>query len=364
MTPPRHLVLTPGLVGADGIGLVSRLAVRALLSSGREDGGPSVAVLSMDGAPSSAPFTPATSGVRVRCAGGRRIGFVGIALRAAAGAGASDVLCLHVHLSPLARLAATPRARLIVFLHGIEAWRRLGPMGRWALRRADVIIANSEHTARRFRRANPAFSQRSIAVCHLGVDPEPGAATPSGPDPADPFALIVGRLAAEERYKGHDLLIDLWPRIQAEAPGARLVVAGDGDDRPRLEARARALGDRVRFAGRVPDETLARLYRRCLFFAMPSRDEGFGLVFLEAMRAGRACIGAVGAAAEVIEDGVTGLLVDPDEPESVQKAVVRLFREPETRERMGRAGAARLAAAFTEAHFRRRFLGILGLAAP
>ena len=71
------------------------------------------------------------------------------------------------------------------------------------------------------------------------------------------------------------------------------------------------------------------LYRRCAFFVMPSREEGFGLVFLEAMRAGKACIGGAGAAAEVIEDGVTGLVVDATEPEQVEKAVVRLFLEPE-----------------------------------
>jgi phosphatidylinositol alpha-1,6-mannosyltransferase len=166
-------------------------------------------------------------------------------------------------------------------------------------------------------------------------------------------------MASEERYKGHDLLIDLWSRVSAEVPGARLVIAGDGDDRARLEAKAAPLGNIVNFLGRVPDETLVTLYRQCVFFVMPSRDEGFGLVFLEAMRAGKACIGAVGAAAEIIEDGVTGLVVDPGDPEEVFKAVVRLFREPDTRECMGQAGASRVAAQFTEAHFRRRFLGLL-----
>jgi len=111
----------------------------------------------------------------------------------------------------------------------------------------------------------------------------------------------------------------------------------------------------------VSEADLHALYQECAFFAMPSRDEGFGLVFLEAMRAARACIGGIGAAAEVIEDGVTGLVVDPADPESVLKAVVRLFREPCTRARMGRAGAERVAARFTEAHFRRRFRSMLGL---
>ena len=82
-------------------------------------------------------------------------------------------------------------------------------------------------------------------------------------------------------------------------------------------------------SGACPIEALAALYRDCAFFVMPSRDEGFGLVFLEAMRAGKACIGGAGAAAEVIEDGVTGLVVDAADRQQVAKAVVRLFLEPD-----------------------------------
>ena len=131
-------------------------------------------------------------------------------------------------------------------------------------------------------------------------------------------ALIVARMSAAERYKGHDALLDLWPGVLARRPDARLVVAGDGDDRPRLESRARSLGlsHAVSFAGRVSDARLNELYDECRFLVMPSRDEGFGLVFLEAMRAGKPCIGARGAAEEIIEHNVTGLIVDPGNPAS------------------------------------------------
>jgi phosphatidylinositol alpha-1,6-mannosyltransferase len=300
-------------------------------------------------------------------AAGRKLRFIGLALRwALARPAPSDILCLHLRLSPVARLVTGARGRLAVFLQGIEAWKPLGALERWALERADVVVAISEHTAHRFLLANPGFSGRPIAVCHLGVGAA-GAArstTISARDVAGPFALIVGRLAGSERYKGHDALIDLWPGILDAVPGAHLVVAGGGDDRPRLEAKAAALGARVRFLGRVSDEALEALYRDCAFFVMPSRDEGFGLVFLEAMRARKACIGGAGAAAEVIEDGVTGLVVDATDMGEVEKAVVRLFLEPGTCARMGRAGAERVAREFTEAHFRRRFRTILGLPTP
>jgi phosphatidyl-myo-inositol dimannoside synthase len=361
-TRAGYLVVTPGVTGTDGIARVSGLVVRALESASAGIAAP-VDVLSMgDGAGPGALGRVALSG-----AAGRKLRFIGLALRRAlAGPRPSDVLCLHLRLIPVARLVTGARGRLTVFLHGIEAWKPLGPLERWALGRADALVANSEHTARRFRRANPGFSERPIAVCHLGVGAVDAteSATMSARDVAGPFALIVGRLAGSERYKGHDVLLDLWPKIRDAVPDARLVVAGDGDDRARLEAKAAALGPPVRFLGRVSDQTLDALYRDCAFFVMPSRDEGFGLVFLEAMRAGKACIGGAGAAAEVIEDGVTGLVVDATDEGEIEKAVVRLFLEPETRARMGGAGAERVARGFTEAHFRRRFRAILGLHTP
>jgi phosphatidylinositol alpha-1,6-mannosyltransferase len=155
-------------------------------------------------------------------------------------------------------------------------------------------------------------------------------------------------------------LIDIWPAVTDAIPTATLVIVGDGNDRRRLERRAVGLGDRVRFLGLVSDEVRERLYDACEFFAMPSRDEGFGLVFLEAMQAGKACIGAVGAASEIIEDGVTGFVVR-QERGPLLRAIVRLFQDSADRERMGRAGATRVADRFTEAHFRRRFRDLLGL---
>lgn len=334
----RWTVLTPGLAGADGISELSRLVVGAV--------GPA-RVLSLNDQDGRA--------------GGNKWRFVARALRSAIGRRPpTDIICVHLHLSPLAELMLGWRSRLTTVLVGIEAWRPLRWLERMAIRRSHALLAISEHTARRFREANPEFAHRRIDVCHLAVRDEvaPGARGEASGMPAA-FALIVGRMAAEERYKGHDVLLDLWPRVTAEVPGARLVIAGEGNDRARLEAKAAPLEDGVSFLGRVSDETLAALYRHCAFFVMPSRDEGFGLVFLEAMRAGKACIGGIGAAAEIIEDGVTGLVVDPADPEQVLKAVLRLYREPETRERMGRAGAARVAARFTEAHFSRRFRPLL-----
>jgi glycosyltransferase involved in cell wall biosynthesis len=343
------VVVTPGITGADGISALSRLVAGALAPA---------RALSLTDSRSA----HAGEGVGLIGAGASKLRFalrvLAFALRReeSPGAPSRDVVCLHLRLAPAARFLAGRSARLTIVLVGIEAWRPLRALERRAMARADRVLAISEHTLRRFRLANPRFAGRAVSVCHLGVG-DAAAAPASGE--AGPFALIVGRLAAAERYKGHDLLIEMWPRIVAQCPGARLVVAGDGDDRQRLERAAAALGNAVGFTGRATEAQLAALYRDCAFFVMPSSDEGFGLVFLEAMRAGKACIGAHGSAAELIVDGLTGFVVDPNLPEQVQKAVVRLFQDPELAARLGRAGAQRWAGEFTEEAFAKRLRDLL-----
>jgi glycosyltransferase involved in cell wall biosynthesis len=188
--------------------------------------------------------------------------------------------------------------------------------------------------------------------------------SPDSPD--DVAALIVGRMSASEAYKGHEELLRVWPRVVERHPRAQLWMVGDGDDRPRLEALAAQLGvaAAVTFTGRVDEVELGRRYGQCRFFVMPSRHEGFGLVFLEAMRAGKACIGAPGAASEIIQHGVTGLIVDPAAPDDLCAAIVRLFDEPSVCEAFGRAGAARFRSEFTDVRFAARFVPSIQVSSP
>jgi phosphatidylinositol alpha-1,6-mannosyltransferase len=146
------------------------------------------------------------------------------------------------------------------------------------------------------------------------------------------------------------------PRVEeAGNVRPRLVIAGDGDDRPRLEALAASLGlaRQVLFTGFVSEATLAELYARAAVFVMPSRGEGFGLVYLEAMRAALPCVAAcASAAAEIIADGETGLLVDPLAPDAIAAALGRLLASPELARAMGEAGRRRLELLFTPRRFR------------
>jgi phosphatidylinositol alpha-1,6-mannosyltransferase len=287
----------------------------------------------------------------------------------------TEIVCSHLHLAPAAALQAWRGARVTVVLCGIESWVRLRKAEAWALERAD-LVAISQHTVTRFKSANPAFASTDVAVCHPGLPALPGPpdlpappgppTLPGPPGLSAPPALIVARMSADERYKGHDELLDVWPALLARKPDARLVVAGDGTDRRRLESRAASLGlsHTVTFAGRVGAGELAALYEQCCFLVMPSRDEGFGLVFLEAMRAGKACVGASGAAEEIIRHGVTGLIVEPDKPDDLIAAVFTLFDQPATCARFGAAGRERFLSTFTDASFQARFARVLDRRLP
>jgi phosphatidyl-myo-inositol dimannoside synthase len=347
------VVLTPNLTGCDGISHLSRLVVRACGACG------DVRVIALHEPMSVRRF----EGIDVSSAGGRNARFAALALQHAAAAGAAtSVVVVHLHLAPGALAFAARGAALTTFLCGIEAWVPLNWAQRALLLRSAPVLAISAHTRSRFRAANPRLSGLGVAICHPGI----GAGAPGGsaehPAAARPVALIVGRMAAGERYKGHDALLEIWRDVAARVPGAMLEIAGDGDDRLRLEAKASSLGlnGSVVFLGRVDDDELRRRYRQCTVLAMPSRDEGFGLVFLEAMRAGRPVIAAHGAASEIVDDGRTGLLVQPGDRRELTDALVSLLDNPRRAAAMGAAARARLIAHFTEEQFRSR----LAAAAP
>jgi phosphatidyl-myo-inositol dimannoside synthase len=248
-----------------------------------------------------------------------------------------------------------------VLLHSVEAWSSLSGDRLAALKGASVRIANSHYTARRISEANPGIGP--IDVCHLALDPAVLGQTPvQGPADPNPFleqirpesVLIVGRMLATERHKGHDQMIRAWPRIIREVKGAQLVIVGRGDDVTRLQVCARNAGvdQHVLFTGPVSDRALNGIYRRVGAFAMPSRGEGFGLVYLEAMACALPCIGStLDAGSEIIRDGETGFLVDPDNEEQLVGSIIRLLKDTELRSRLGQAGFRRQQVTFSVERF-------------
>ncbi|MEI8233436.1 MAG: glycosyltransferase family 4 protein [Verrucomicrobiota bacterium] len=216
---------------------------------------------------------------------------------------------------------------------------------RAVLERADAITACSSatlHDAEAFY--GKPFGPRGQAI-HNGVRLEEFCGIAPHPHPR-PYLLALGR---HVRQKGFDVLLRSF-RI-AVHNGLRehdLLLAGDGQERDALGRLAQALGleGRVHFLGGTDRATTARLFAGCAFFVLPSRQEPLGIVNLEAMASGKAVLATrVGGVPEIVENGRTGFLVEPNDAEALARGILRLAAAPHLCARLGAAGreaAARL----------------------
>lgn len=163
--------------------------------------------------------------------------------------------------------------------------------------------------------------------------------------------LSVSRLVDR---KGHDVALEAFKILSQTHPDMRYVIVGDGPDRERLQYLADSLkvADRVVFTGSLPDDDVAAALHAATVFLLPTRSdgtdvEGFGLVFLEAAVAGLPVVaGEGGGVAEAVEDGKTGFVVQPRDPQAVAEAVRRLLDDQELRTRMSNTARERVAREF------------------
>lgn len=239
--------------------------------------------------------------------------------------------------------------RIVMYTHGEEVvqrtYNRLARLRGPALRAADHVITVSSFTSDRLVADFQVPAER-ISLVTPGVDLTRFQAGTHAPA-AGSFVLAVGRLI--ER-KGFDRLIEGFGLVAADFPDVELVIVGKGPEEDRLRSMAASspAAARISLRGGIDDRTLDALYGDCLLFAMPNRTlpdgdtEGFGLIFLEANACGKAVIGGhAGGATDAVVDGVTGLLVDGDDPASIAAALRRLLANPDERIAMERAGLAR-----------------------
>jgi phosphatidylinositol alpha-1,6-mannosyltransferase len=233
---------------------------------------------------------------------------------------------------------------------------------RQALQRAAGFFPVSQRTAQLLA-STVARGTVDISVVSNGVDPEqfqPADATALRADLAGangargPILLSVARLVTR---KGLDTVLRALPEVLRERPSATYVVLGDGPDYSRLAQLAGELGvtKNVCFIARST-RPLADYYNACDLFVMPAREEpgdieGFGLVFLEAGACGKPVIGArAGGVTDAIVDGVTGVLIPPDDPAALTRAIGDLLRDPERSARLGSAARARILRECTWSH--------------
>ncbi|MGH6827445.1 MAG: glycosyltransferase [Rhizomicrobium sp.] len=256
------------------------------------------------------------------------------------------VVCGHINLLPLAGYAAHAKgARLALVIHGIEAWKpRRRALTLRLAKRVDGVISVSEFTAARFSNWSHVEKDRIFV---LGNCVDIGRFAPAARDPGLEMRyglkgcrviMTLGRLASGERYKGIDQIIDILPALARKSPDIKYLVVGDGDDRARLEAKARALGveERTVFAGHIAECEKPAHYNLAHAYVMPSSGEGFGIALLEAAACGVPVIGSrIDGSREALLDGALGRLVDPRDGEALAKAVLETIaagerkRQPE-----------------------------------
>jgi glycosyltransferase involved in cell wall biosynthesis len=229
------------------------------------------------------------------------------------------------------------------------------------VRRADRIIATSRYSSERIARFYGVSPSQIFIVPELIELQAWEAALRSAPREEGPLrVLCVAHLYSR---KGIDTLLEAFARLKG---AAILRIVGIGPESRRLErlARSLAISDRVQFLGQLSFRALIAEYRNASVFALPTSQEGFGIVFLEAMAASLPIVaGDAAAVPEVVRDGVTGILVKPHDCEAFARALQLLLDQPETRKAMGAAGCAEVRR-YDAPIIARAFLGAVDIHVP
>lgn len=250
--------------------------------------------------------------------------------------------CLLPHTGPFVASIKGVLAEELTFERGVvrfSLWLQ-SRFERCNVRRAPLVLTTSDYARTAIARGY------AVAAAKIAVVPElidlahwRAALTAAGPPAAwTPTILTVCHLYPR---KSVDRLLRAMPAILSALPAARLRIVGIGPEEDRLRALRAELGiaQVVEFLGHIPFEQLVREYRDCALFCLPSRQEGFGIVCLEALAAGRAIVTTRAAALpEVVPDGVAGRLVPPDDIPALATAIIDLLRDRGEAERLGAGG--------------------------
>lgn len=263
----------------------------------------------------------------------------------AAGVFTSEIRCrsdliisTHVNFGPLARVVSTVFCGIKYWLvaHGVDAWK-LSPLRLWGAKGADKVLSVSKFTSSKMRGLSGGekinsfdfpntFDEKSYAPQDKNVDLLSKFGVPTD----SKVILTVGRLSSAEKYKGHDLIIEALKEVKKYIPNVHYLVVGTGDDEQRLRNAAFRcdVSERVHFCGFIPDKMLSDIYNLCDVFAMPSRGEGFGIVYLEALASGKPCIASsLDGGQDALLGGELGTLVDIEKEDALAKALVDSLRE-------------------------------------
>jgi len=278
------------------------------------------------------------------------------------------VICGHINLLPAALLCRLRgSAPILLVMYGIDAWQPGARwLANWAVRRVDYFLAISETTKRRFLSWAKLPEDRGFVLpnCVDSKQFRPGARKKELIEryglEGRTVVMTLARLDARERYKGIDEILDILPELAAKVPDLVYLVAGDGTDRPRLEAKVKSL-DLERhtvFTGYVAEAEKADHYRLADAFVLAGRGEGFGIVLLEAMACGVPAVASkLDGSREAVLNGALGEVVDPTDRADLQAGILAALQRPTGASPEGLAH-------FSYPNFETRLHEILDLALP
>ncbi|KVN03509.1 MULTISPECIES: glycosyltransferase family 4 protein [unclassified Burkholderia] len=257
----------------------------------------------------------------------------------AARGGFDLVICGHINLLPLtAVLNFKIRAPLVLMVYGIDVWRP--HRSRWArqlVNRLAKVWSISEFTRDAMRQWT-AMAVSRFTILPNAIDLSRYGMVPKNPALARRYEvggrkviLFLARLVSSERYKGVDEVLEVMPNLLKKLPSLLFLVAGDGDDRTRLQQKAESLGlnGHVTFTGFVPESEKRDLFGLADLFVMPGYGEGFGFVFLEALACGVPVVASrLDGSREAVRNGELGRLVDPRNRVELETAILSGINDP------------------------------------
>lgn len=251
------------------------------------------------------------------------------------------LICGHINLLPLACCLKAIGAckKVVLIVHGIEAWQKPDQITPWLLKKIDHLISVSEFTRNKMLEWAP-LGQTPYSLLPNCVDLKKFTPGPKDEKLLKRYGLqdkkvmlTVSRLDSRERYKGIDEMLEILPQLKKEIPNIAYLIVGDGDDRKRFEHKAEQLGIAadVVFAGYIAENEKADHYRLADVYVMPGRGEGFGIVYLEALACGVPVVAGKGdASEEVAAKTGSDRIVNASDPSEAAAAVVAFLMNAES----------------------------------
>lgn len=258
------------------------------------------------------------------------------------GVKADIVLLSHINLLSIGYLikSVSPKTKIVLFTHGIEVWGTLSAPRKKMLATCTKILAVSRFTRDSLIQQQDLLAGK-IEILNNCLDPFLPTDNSNGKSVAlqkrygfsdgQIILMTLTRLSSRELYKGYDNVLLAITQLRKNYPHLKYLIVGkyDAEEKGRLDKiiKQHALEDNVVFTGFIPDEELATHYKLADIYVMPSKKEGFGIVFIEAMHYGLPVIaGNKDGSADALCDGKLGILVDPDIQQEINEAIEKMIQ--------------------------------------